>query len=336
MRLRGRLAVVGATLTAGVAVVACAQVLGIDGEYGDLPTDASSGIPEPDGSVDARDSALDAMSDAVTDRISLPCERAPGACVEALPEGFELVLVAADRNTACPTAFTEQDVVADPIPAAGACDCACSVGSDPSCTTGTMSTRHATMPSDTSCASQGVSLNLSGSGCTSLNGTFSTYFSATPLPATVTCDASALLDSTKVTSTELRVCVVPTECGEEICADAAPAGFSTCIAGDGDVPCPSGWDTRTVIGDSADLSCTACTCEASASCTGGSISFFSDGACNTLLVTFDVNDSCQATNDPGPIGGFMYSASVTDAACTADGPKTASVTLTAARTVCCK
>jgi hypothetical protein len=66
------------------------------------------------------------------------------------------------------------------------------------------------------------------------------------------------------------------------------------------------------------------------------MSFFSDNACGTLLVEFTIDDSCQATNTTTRIGSFTYTATLADAACTADGPKTATVALAAPRTVCCK
>ena len=316
-------------LAAGISVHGCSAILGIDGDYADL----APGGSQADGSTDADDAAFDAR-DGAADTASPPCDGSPGACIGGLPAGFELVLFAADRTAACPAAFTQQDVVADPVAGAGACDCSCTVAPEASCTVGQMSTKHGTT---TSCTSTGVSLDLNGSGCTVLTGTFSTYFSATPLPATVPCNASAVVDSANVTSTELRLCNVPSACQEEVCGGGSmPAGFSACIASDGDVACPAGWDAKTLVGDSADVSCSACTCTGSGSCTDGHMSFFSDDACSTLLVEFAIDDSCQATNGTGPIGSFTYTATLTDAACAADGSKTATVGLAAPRTVCCK
>jgi hypothetical protein len=327
-----------AALLGAVVLHACAQVLGIDGDYGDLPGADASNMP-PDASSDAGDgaasdgAALDQVVDMVTDRISLPCDTAPSTCVAALPEGWELVLLTPDRNLDCPTEFAQHDVVAEAVAGAGACDCACAVGSGPTCTMGRMSTRYGTT---TSCTSPGASINVNGSGCTPLAGSFSSYFSGTPLPATVTCDASAVIDRTTVTSSELRVCDVPSACREEVCAGDVPAVFSACVASPGDVTCPAGWDTRTVVGESAELSCTPCTCQASASCTDTRISFFSDAACGEPLVAFDVDDTCQSTNGATSISAFTYTATVSDAACAADGPKTPTVDLVATRTVCCK
>jgi len=330
MRRPRRLAFVGAALAAGVAVHGCSAILGIDGEYADLAPGGSSA----DGSSDARDSATLEAGDAVTDSVSPPCDGAPGACVGGLPQGFELVLFATDRNTACPAAFTAHDVVADPVAGAGTCDCSCAVAAEASCTTGQMSTHYGTT---TSCTSTGVPINVDGTGCTTFVANLSSYFSGTAPPATVPCNASAVIDNASVTSTELRLCDVPGACQEEVCGDGGgvPAGFAACIASDGDVACPAGWDTRTLVGDSADVSCSACSCTGSASCTDGRVSFFSDGACSTPLVEFNIDDTCQATNTTGPIGSFSYTATIADAACTADGPKTATVGLAAPRTVCC-
>jgi hypothetical protein len=324
---RRRLAFVAATFAAGVAAHGCSAILGIDGDYADLPPGGS----DADTSTEAGDGALDAGD---ADGASPSCDGSPGACVGGLPAGFELVLFATDRVTPCPAAFTQHDVVADPVAGAGACDCSCTVAAEASCTVGRMSTWHST---DTSCLQPGVFLDLNGSGCTVLNGNFSDYFSATPLPADVPCNASAVVNSANVTSTALRLCDVPSTCQEEVCGGGGvPAGLSACIASDGDVACPAGWDAKTLVGDSPDVSCTACTCTGSGSCTDGNMSFFSDNACSTPLIEFTIDDSCQATNRVGPIGSLTYTAALADAACTADGPKTATVALTAPRTICCK
>jgi hypothetical protein len=126
------------------------------------------------------------------------------------------------------------------------------------------------------------------------------------------------------------------ECREEVCNGATPPGFSACVAIDGEVSCPPGWGNRTLIGESASLSCSSCTCQATATCSAGRINFYSDGSCNTLRIAFDVNGTCQATNGGGSIAAFTYSATVDGAECTANGSRTASVGLASPRTVCCK
>jgi hypothetical protein len=327
--------VVGSVLAAAVALQACAQVIGIDGEYGDRPGADASIVT--DGSTDAHDGAtLDqGANDAVADSVTPSCESAPDACTGVLPADWELVLFAPDRDTACPAGFVQRDIVADPVVGADACDCSCAVDSASSCTMGQLSTGYGTT---TSCTSSGLPLDVTGSDCIDFGRSvnFSSYFSATLMPADVTCNVETLIDSAKVTSTEMRACDVPSACRDAVCDGDVAAGLSVCVMSDGDVTCPSGWDTRTVVGDSADLSCSSCTCEATAGCTGGRVSFFSDNACAQPLIEFDVNDTCQPTNSPGSTMSFSYAATLTDAQCTADGPKTASVTLTGTRTVCCK
>jgi hypothetical protein len=49
-----------------------------------------------------------------------------------------------------------------------------------------------------------------------------------------------------------------------------------------------------------------------------------------------VNDVCQSTGGGGPIRSFRYSATLQNARCTADGPKTGTVALTGTKTICCK
>jgi hypothetical protein len=188
-----------------------------------------------------------------------------------------------------------------------------------------------------SCGSTGAVVTVNGSGCTALGGNLSTYFSATPPPAVVACTAAATTDATKVSTKQDRYCEVPSACQEDVCSGTVAAGFSACVFTDGDVACPAGWSARTTVGDDAGLSCSACTgCTASAACASGKIHFFSDGACGTSAVSLDVNDTCESTNGAVKIGSFIYSAVVSGPQCNGTGPKTASVSLTAPRTVCCK
>jgi len=189
--------------------------------------------------------------------------------------------------------------------------------------------------SDDTCASTGASINVPNSNCTSFNGNLGDWFAGTPpAPSGATCSGSAVEDGAQVTSAELRACQVPESCREEVCNGTAPDGFSACIAQDGDTTCPSGWGTRTLVGTGTDLTCTACDCTVTATCTGGTISFFTDASCNDLLIALDVNDSCQDTPG-GAIRGYRYTATL-NPTCTADGPNTASVELMGPRTVCCK
>ena len=300
------------TAAAVGTLTACATILGIDGDYIDLASD-------PDASASNGVAA---------------CRTPPGACVNGLPSGWKLVAFANSRNLACPAGLEQKEVVTAPVAGAGACDCSCTLDATPSCHKGAMRTAYST---DDSCDKTGASVNVNGTGCTALNGSLSTYFAGHPVDAVAHCTATATADKTKVTVAQQRYCDIPRACQEDVCNGDAGNGFSACIATEGDVACPSGWDTRTVVGDDVTLSCAACTgCSASASCTGGKLQFFSDSSCNTPLVTVDVNDTCVSTNGGGNIKSFLYSATPANVQCTGTGPKTGTVGLAAPRTICCK
>jgi hypothetical protein len=264
-----------------------------------------------------------------------PCTTAPGACVASLPAGWTLAAYEASRAASCPTGFTQADVVAAPVAGAGACDCGCAFNSSPTCTKGMVPTQYGL----TGCGLTGATLNVDGTGCTKLgfSGNLSTHFSATPAAATgLACTASTTTDLAKVTSTDERLCLAPTMCEEDVCGGMVDPGFSACVVHDGDQACPSGWPTKTTVGDSATLACAACTgCTGTADCTDEKVQFFSDQNCNNAGPTLDANGTCVSSNG-SLVTAFKYTATVANQQCKGTGPKTASVGLAATRTVCCK
>jgi hypothetical protein len=277
------------------------------------------------------DIASDAVTDAPNDGITGPCQTPPGICAATLPVGWTLVVLQPDRSAACTAGFTQRDVIANPIAGSGACDCACNAPAS-ACSSGQLPTRYGTT---TACSSSGASISVNGTGCTVLSGNFSDYFSATPLPGGA-CTASTVTDTTKVTSTEQRVCEAPSSCHEDVCNGRVPAGSSACIGRDGDLSCPAGWSARRLVGTDVSLSCSSCTCGGSASCTNARINFFSDVSCATPLISFAVDGSCQPTNAPGAIGSFSYAATAGNQQCMPNGSRTATIALTGTRTLCCK
>jgi hypothetical protein len=335
---------------AALVLDGCSNLLGIDGEYGDLaPRSDSSTQPPNDASkdapVDTRDAAQDVtvsdrvdsggddvIADVVSD-VRVPCETPTGACVAALPADWELVLFQSSRTAACPVNFTGTDLVSNPTAGAGACDCSCTVNSGATCTQGMMATKYG---DDDTCPTVGLTLNVQNGNCLGITSNIRGWYSSTPLPAVVGCSASTVTNDSNVTSTGMRQCAVPEMCREDVCNGEVPEGFSACLVKNGDVACPAGWGTKTLVGTGADLSCSSCTCQASANCTNGRITFYSNTGCGTQLAAFDVNDVCQSTGGGGAIRSFRYSATVQNARCTAAGPKTATVELTGPRTVCCK
>jgi hypothetical protein len=340
--------VLGATLAAMVGVDGCSNLLGIDGEYGNLPGAADSSVAPPQDARTDTSNPIDVGTDPVIDRseggtadvvvdvvsdVRVPCDTPPGACVGALPADWELILFEPTRAAACPINFTGTDLIASPTAGAGACECSCTVNANPTCTQGMMATKYG---DDDTCPTVGLTLNVPNGNCIAITSNIRGFYSSTPLPPVIACTASTVTNDSNVTSTAMRQCSVPTNCREEICNGEVPPGFSACIVRSGDLACPAGWDAKTVVGDGADLTCSSCTCQATATCTNGRIIFYSNTGCGTQLAAFDVNDVCQSTGGGGAIRSFRYSATVTNPQCTANGMKMGTVALTGTRTVCCK
>ena len=261
-----------------------------------------------------------------------PCQTPPGPCVASLGAGWKPSAFEGNRALSCPPGFLQADVVAKPTAMGGACGCNCTLAA--TCTTGTMQTYYS---DSTSCANKGSTLDVSGPGCTSLGfvGDLANHFSAVPPGPVVSCAASTATDPTKLSAIAERVCEGPMACAEELCNGSAPAGFAPCVVHDGDVPCPGGWGNKTVVGSDATLSCSSCSCTASAACANGKIDFFTDDTCSQSVAVLDVNTKCVSSSGKN-ISAFEYTADVVNAKCDAMGPKMATVGLTGARTVCCK
>jgi len=189
---------------------------------------------------------------------------------------------------------------------------------------------------DNTCPTIGLTLNVPNGNCASISSNIRGFYASTLLLSVIGCSASTVTNDSNVTSTPLRQCSVPANCREDICNGEVPEGFSACIARDGDQACPSGWGTKTLVGTGADLTCTSCTCQTSATCSNGRITFYSNTDCGTELASFDVNDMCQSTGGGGAIRSFKYTATLSNAMCTPNGMKMSTVALTGTRTVCCK
>lgn len=266
-----------------------------------------------------------------------PCQTMPGACVQSLPAGWALAAFEENRNDPCPALYETHDVVASPTAMAGACSCKCAFGSpQPTCTKGQLATFFG---GNNKCDQTGLVLDVNGSGCTSLGGSgnLDNVFSATPLPATqLTCSVSTAPNPAKVLSVGQRLCAAPAACAEDVCNGVVDAGFKACIYRDGDVSCPAGWNTRTLVGDDTSLACSQCVgCVATASCTAEKIKFFSDGQCKTQIANLDATGACVASNGMN-VSAFEYTATITNATCAPSNASTATVDLKAPRTVCCK
>jgi hypothetical protein len=284
--------------------------------------------------------ARDAASDAV---VSPHLEAGPSdagggaACLSSIPAGWSLVLFESSRAP-CPSGLAAHDLVDDPQASAGACTCSCEVTSAPSCATGTLQGGYGTM----GCNTKVWPLSISGSGCTQLQpgGPVPANIAIDALPSTGgACSSNAVGDTTKVATNPVRTCDIGGAGADAqmVCQGAAPAGFSSCIATAGDVPCPTGSDftTRAVLGSSETLVCSECSsCTVAADCSSPLVTFYSDYLCTQAVATFPANGACMQPGWTGNIAGVEYHVT-SQATCAASG-SAATFQPADAQTVCCR
>ena len=265
-------------------------------------------------------------------------DAAPGTCVASIPQGWSLVAYEPSQ-VSCPAGYTASyDALANPQAAAGACTCTCSMTSQPTCDDGTL---HINWGSSSTCPSSILPLGVGGGGCTQMQpgGPAANAISIPPLSLSGgACSGFAVGDVSKVTTTEVRYCVVPGASAEGVCGGAAPSGFSACIASPGDVACPSGspFGNRTVIGDAQILVCSACTsCAVQGDCTGSTVKFFGDYLCTAYVGSITADGTCTQPSWAGQqVHGLEYQAQV-NATCTAGGTSPG-FQATGTQTICCR
>jgi hypothetical protein len=297
------------------------------------PGDDASNIG-PDASSDGS-SATDSPGNADT---AVPCNADPASCTLAgVVAGWTPVALTTASSPTCPAAFGQpQPLVSNPAAGAGACDCAAASPVSPTCDNGTLAFK-VNAGAFTTCGLSGLAVAVAGGTCTPISGYLADYVSVDAPPATGgSCTGTKTIDSSKLTTSGSLACS-PISCPESVCAGVVPPGFAACIEATGDVACPSGpFSTKQLVGDSATLDCSACSCAATATCSGGSVAMWSDSACGASKVFTLPAGSCTQTNMGGtPVKGIVYTATATPTY-TATGPKTATVGLVNQKTVCCR
>ncbi len=268
---------------------------------------------------------------------SWPCGVDPTSCANTsvIPNGWKAVAVAS-TNLACGAGFDkETHVKTSPAASVGACDCVAANQVPPSCLNGKTFTFTGAL-----CVTPAAMINVSTNTCTGINGSLSVFYASTTVPPSGgSCNASAVTDLTKVNTADLTVCEAVT-CPEKVCAGTPPNGFQACIETAGDVACPNGspFNKKQTLGDAATLSCAACSsCTASAMCDMATLEFFTDNLCTNSVATFTSDGVCQATgNASATVRGFIYKANTKNLTYTPTGPKTATVGLSNAQTICCR
>ena len=276
----------------------------------DLTTDGATDVATSDAGDEASDAALDVGS----------CES--GAC--GAPLGFQPVLFASDRNTACPAGATSIDAVVDPLAPPNGCPCECTY--QPTCLPQPDTFEYGILSCTTPIT---INAQLDG-GCNAIspslgNGSFHAQMG--PFSPANACTNAVKTPGT-VSTTTGRLCSV-TDCS----ACVSIPGFSLCYAQSGDVPCPSSLKTKHTVGTDANLSCSACSlCTSTAKCRG-SLQMFSDTACATPNGTLTVDGTCQGFSS-SDIHSLKYTPTLEQGTCTA-GTSSASVAVAAQTTVCC-
>jgi hypothetical protein len=213
-----------------------------------------------------------------------------------------------DGKQACPGNWTSNDVVTNPVASDGACTCECNVTQDPDCGTGQIF-RYLDNYSTATCNTPATTFVGNSGGCTQT--------------------------SLYLNYAHYEVNAPPASCVGAICD-----GGAVCVASDGDVDCPAGFPTKTLVGGSATATCGACgaTCLATGTCSG-TLSFFTDQQCTTGQVDFAADGQCKANvaSTTTPYYSYSYAGKLVSSACAGQPPtSTATASLDKPVTVCCK
>ena len=334
----------------GIAAVFLLSACSLD-EGGGAAPDASPIVPDASTDATSDDApvqpdappvfdappAFDAPADSPVD--APPTCAATGACTTALPAGWTPMAVPTNASTACPSGFAATDRLAQVTAVAGACDCGCNVTTDPVCDVGSM---QRFVSNDSSCGTTGVLLTINGGGCTAgpAAGPVSDHGKSTPLgPSGGVCGGTVVEDKAKVTKTVLRTCD-GASCAENVCKGDVPLGFSACVVKAGNEPtCPAGFTAqRTLVGADFTLGCSSCACNVNgpSTCTGATLKYYSDPACNNVVTAGPVDGVCNANQNVGSNWNHFKYAATLNRVCTASGAKTAAPALAQPTTVCCK
>jgi hypothetical protein len=314
-------------------VCSCAIAIGCSldaaGTAGDL-TDASAG----DVAIGSDGAQLDSIFvlDDTAPEDTTPLDTAP-PCDEStcgMPPTSAKRVALVDRSVACPAGFDSTDVVEET--SGDGCGCSCSIAAAPSCpAAGGIATSYGDSPA---CATAGPTLIAVDSSTCSSFGSGSTlpgYVRATPPgPVGGACGPSP---STKDVSRPRRICEPRAgTCAEPICRSP----FVECIEIAGS--CPSSFPTARRIGTSASVSCPACTCALSATCTG-TFTLYDKGCTGSISASIRADGTCIAMPGAGTSGysDFKYVPNTPTASCAASYASSPGTrTFVGERNLCCK
>jgi hypothetical protein len=278
------------------------------------------------------------------------CDPAHDVSCLALPIGWLLVAAdVADGAVAtpalpCPAGFdAPADMVEGPAVRADACACeGCSVTTQASCAAGAIAAYFS--GSSGNCETQIQSLPNNPAGqCNQPPQVGSATGQKTKLtppgPTGGACAAApaTLRDDRVAYAKRAHTCRDATRCSGGTCDTRVDAPFRACLVNDADVPCPSGFDERHVIGAKAAFDCAPCTgCTVTATCKG-TTDFFLDAACTNGKVAVATDNTCQAPPYNGTYRSYRYTGAATTT-CTASNANVAAsnIRVTSQRTLCCR
>jgi hypothetical protein len=298
--------------------------------------------------ADAAEPALDASSEttpSVDDGSAGPCSLEQG-CI-TVPAGWTLIAVDPTQAASCPNGFAQAgptDVFEGPN-VANACACpACTVTQKPDCASGAVKVFYDN--GGGACASAGVpsqNNNNPGGQCGTdlFKGSATTDAKFVPPGPTgsASCTAAGQMNRQKVTfASKARVCrpdsPASAKCMGNQCTPQLAAPYVACIQAAGNASCPSPFTSQHDVGTDVAVTCAACTCSATATCSG-TMTYYTDVACQNGATPFPADGLCHASGTTQSFSSYKY-AGVATVACTIGIPPAAqSTTLVGKQTLCC-
>jgi hypothetical protein len=295
--------------------------------------DATSG----DGAADASTSDAPSVGDASSDQF------VPPPCVDtsclgaAVPSGWSLLGVTMGAK-ACPSSdFDSTPLVTNPRLKGDACACAACM------TQGSYTCSGAALAFGPTCQGAPTSITSNSQCVANSQMGNNAKVSVTPSPpsGSVTCTIAGA-GSGGVDTDPMSACI-PNKCTANYCG-LRMAGFTTCIAHDGAMACPTGFPHATSVGSAGVASCTPCACTVTPATCPGIFRVF-DNVTNCDLIgtgidqkggDFPADGTCQNPNSNFDsvyyLAGFAPQPACTPNMRTA-GSGTAG--LSAQKTVCC-
>jgi hypothetical protein len=277
-----------------------------------------------------------------------------------IPSGWTFLAFATNQGSPCPSGFaTAAPTNVDESPnASNACTCGqCSVTTQPTCQNGQIASYYDLHGPINLCGLAGTPPALGnnpGGACDTDNykgnsDGLDLKFVA-PGPSGGQCSSPGVATGTVTYGSQDRECTADSAtsggCSGSECTPSLPSPYLACIVqSGGPTPCPAGspFTQQHVVGTGADVVCSTCGCNVSATC-GGRVALFTDTGCTQDETDIGADGQCHAGPAPGAGDGgstafnsYKYIANPPgNVGCAPTGSSNAtSVTLSNEQTVCC-